>query len=94
MKSTKAPPLTIQDVVAPFAGAWIEMRTADRGPNGYHVAPFAGAWIEITITTPWKKSLDVAPFAGAWIEIEMIHGITAYTQGSLPSRERGLKLHV
>ena len=34
-------------MVAPFAGAWIEI---DRGRMGEHldaVAPFAGAWIEI-----------------------------------------------
>ena len=39
--------MAIGPVVAPFAGAWIEI---DRERNVYilnSVAPFAGAWIEI-----------------------------------------------
>ena len=35
----------------------------------------------------------VAPLAGAWIEIKMLDPVSSHT-GSLPSRERGLKLHV
>ena len=33
--------------VAPFAGAWIEIRTKIRLSYRLMVAPFAGAWIEI-----------------------------------------------
>ena len=36
-------------VVAPYAGAWIEISRLRRHRNGYPVAPYAGAWIEITI---------------------------------------------
>ena len=36
--------------VAPFAGAWIEIRNPTGGGTVYEVAPFAGAWIEIAIS--------------------------------------------
>ena len=57
------------------------------------VAPLAGAWIEIE-----KKYItgivdQVAPLAGAWIEIRTIELNLDNYDGSLPSRERGLKLH-
>ena len=35
--------------VAPFAGAWIEIKKYNGRFTGYNVAPFAGAWIEIMI---------------------------------------------
>ena len=35
-------------VVAPFAGAWIEIAAIKPGKEIEIVAPFAGAWIEIT----------------------------------------------
>ena len=35
-------------LVAPFAGAWIEISYAHKNPHlPTRVAPFAGAWIEI-----------------------------------------------
>ena len=34
-------------LVAPFAGAWIEIKIRSRIAICYIVAPFAGAWIEI-----------------------------------------------
>ena len=56
-------------VVAPFAGAWIEIYCIFYENMIQYVAPFAGAWIEIYVGR-WKTSKnDVAPFAGAWIEI-------------------------
>ena len=33
--------------VAPFAGAWIEIRVENKLVEFNDVAPFAGAWIEI-----------------------------------------------
>ena len=56
-------------IVAPFAGAWIEIGIRYQSANLQRVAPFAGAWIEIT--SPYNQSNlpIVAPFAGAWIEI-------------------------
>ena len=35
------------ELVAPFAGAWIEIVSSGSGKFAEVVAPFAGAWIEI-----------------------------------------------
>ena len=60
-------------LVAPFAGAWIEILTPTHGSAEDNVAPFAGAWIEIGRNSLWSTfSILVAPFAGAWIEIKML----------------------
>ena len=40
---------TIRKIVAPYAGAWIEIFIEMILPNGNRVAPYAGAWIEIRI---------------------------------------------
>ena len=78
-------------MVAPLAGAWIEIKTSPaimKEPEV--VAPLAGAWIEIQRYRYRKKWRFVAPLAGAWIEI--VVSATALWNGlSLPSRERGLK---
>ena len=37
-------------MVAPFAGAWIEISTSFANCHAHSVAPFAGAWIEIIIS--------------------------------------------
>ena len=56
-------------LVAPFAGAWIEIPFFLSISSALEVAPFAGAWIEMTNYTYVQKNEAVAPFAGAWIEI-------------------------
>ena len=56
-------------MVAPFAGAWIEIKEKDRCVPVCVVAPFAGAWIEIPRPPRLLLPSAVAPFAGAWIEI-------------------------
>ena len=35
--------------VAPFTGAWIEIRRPHHDRSGPMVAPFTGAWIEIVL---------------------------------------------
>ena len=55
--------------VAPFAGAWIEIRSAAMHALPLQVAPFAGAWIEISPLGENHAQRTVAPFAGAWIEM-------------------------
>ena len=55
--------------VAPFTGAWIEIRTTGTPGCASTVAPFTGAWIEICLDQPPQSSSRVAPFTGAWIEI-------------------------
>ena len=66
------------DMVAPFAGAWIEMSDVSWNPLSLYVAPFAGAWIEIIFDRIAQLNVDVAPFAGAWIEIICILDISSY----------------
>ena len=77
-------------MVAPFAGAWIEITVKKTSSFKSYVAPFAGAWIEIKILVMRASIIPVAPFAGAWIEIMVLsNGVRTF--GSLRSPERGLK---
>ena len=46
---------TLPLVVAPFAGAWIEISKAIGRSDRCLVAPFAGAWIEIGMTDVLKN---------------------------------------
>ena len=59
-------------VVAPLAGAWIEMLLCNRPGHTRWVAPLAGAWIEIRPPFVVLSFVVVAPLAGAWIEIPRI----------------------
>ena len=81
-------------MVAPLAGAWIEIElniTFDISDT--LVAPLAGAWIEISKNLVFLiRQLSVAPLAGAWIEIYASAAVLGSRLMSLPSRERGLKL--
>ena len=56
-------------LVAPLAGAWIEISLEDAKEKVEKVAPLAGAWIEISLEDAKEKVEKVAPLAGAWIEI-------------------------
>ena len=58
-----------QSIVAPLAGAWIEIAINNATAAVPKVAPLAGAWIEICLIDNRLVNLDVAPLAGAWIEI-------------------------
>ena len=55
--------------VAPFMGAWIEIRNYSAYLDRRLVAPFMGAWIEIRFMDYMVIADYVAPFMGAWIEI-------------------------
>ena len=59
----------VNRLVAPFAGAWIEITSNVCADALSNVAPFAGAWIEIWFLSEQQYPTEVAPFAGAWIEI-------------------------
>ncbi len=41
-------PEELLELVAPFAGAWIEINELTAEKRKEYVAPFAGAWIEIS----------------------------------------------
>ena len=77
-------------IVAPLAGAWIEIFLLHSKQPFLLVAPLAGAWIEIRMEQWCHGIRRVAPLAGAWIEIDKF-GIGKLHLESLPSRERGLK---
>ena len=79
-----------QGLVAPLAGAWIEISPALYTSTAANVAPLAGAWIEIAALFFTAVPIPVAPLAGAWIEMPL-SGSTPSSFASLPSRERGLK---
>ena len=71
----------MQNVVAPFVGAWIEIRHTSIAYNCESVAPFVGAWIEILNSYWVVKQGKVAPFVGAWIEIKQCKMCFVYDQG-------------
>ena len=62
---------TVDDTVAPFVGAWIEMLEDLEWNVDDDVAPFVGAWIEILLLNFELVRVGVAPFIGAWIEISV-----------------------
>ena len=78
-------------VVAPLAGAWIEINSRVLVDVSASVAPLAGAWIEILAEAIFDSLASVAPLAGAWIEIQNSRVRQTARTTSLPSRERGLK---
>ena len=47
LKSAPGDVAFLGDGVAPFTGAWIEIRNSRLLPAAIRVAPFTGAWIEI-----------------------------------------------
>ena len=57
-------------VVAPLAGAWVEIQLEHLLNDQEEVAPLAGAWVEMQSKSmaDWKR-MAVAPLAGAWVEI-------------------------
>ena len=59
-------------IVAPRAGAWIEIFRRKFSVSSLRVAPRAGAWIEIKKEKIPEIRLPVAPRAGAWIEMTLI----------------------
>ena len=59
-------------LVAPYMGAWIEIKTTICMNSCHYVAPYMGAWIEIFLPLLVAKGSVVAPYMGAWIEIDII----------------------
>ena len=52
-------------MVAPYAGAWIEIAAILNRWEESAVAPYAGAWIEIGTLTFGSSAVGVAPSHGA-----------------------------
>ena len=85
----------IHHLVAPFAGAWIEIEEWVKNGTEEEVAPFAGAWIEIFDVLKSPTSLpESLPSRERGLKSRNTIGICEISL-SLPSRERGLKcLHL
>ena len=64
-----------KSIVAPLAGAWIEIVTSVTLYIFSTVAPLAGAWIEIGPPACQPGYNSVAPLAGAWIEIWILGSV-------------------
>ena len=73
--------IILKSLVAPLAGAWIEIAQSRFGYTPTYVASLAGAWIEIPLSSSPRRKSDVAPLAGAWIEMR-----SRVRQVRLPSR--------
>ena len=79
------------DIVAPFTGAWIEIRNLYKLDGKIYVAPFTGAWIEILVTGASTMNLSL-PSRGRGLKYDRLVIIINKVM-SLPSRGRGLKFH-
>ena len=67
---------TLNFIVTPFAGVWIEMPTTPPTRGTSTVTPFAGVWIEILFHLQLFSHSLVTPFAGVWIEIFVMVTLT------------------
>ena len=90
MIGTKMELVTI--LVAPFAGAWIEIRNKSIMHPAENVAPFAGAWIEMPKCKNTIRELKSLPSRERGLKYVTPFVYVRYSK-SLPSRERGLKLY-
>ena len=77
-------------MVAPFAGAWIEILRHCQSHSVYPVAPFAGAWIEIGSRKGLHFSVWSLPSRERGLKYNETYVFITDSM-SLPSRERGLK---
>ena len=77
-------PKTSNIIVAPHAGAWIEIATRLHRHVFTGVAPHAGAWIEIAGFCGVQLRVCVAPHAGAWIEMSADCSRVAAARGRAP----------
>ena len=77
-------------IVAPFTGAWIEIRHPLKPYRSGQVAPFTGAWIEIVKEREARLRAKSLPSRERGLKLNFIV-LWLNKRESLPSRERGLK---
>ena len=77
-------------MVAPFAGAWIEIKSKLQIKQRAKVAPFAGAWIEMPDEGIGGQFNESLPSRERGLKFCFRYK-TGTGKVSLPSRERGLK---
>ena len=81
-------------MVAPFAGAWIEIPARMTTGQSKMSLPSRGRGLKFIPILTRNEVKRVAPFAGAWIEIGLTNDRGLSVFASLPSRGRGLKYNV
>ncbi len=60
-----------EEIVAPFAGAWIEIqKELDQKRQGHRSHPSRVRGLKYSFSKHSAQVVSVAPFAGAWIEID------------------------
>ena len=77
-------------MVAPLAGAWIEISHLPYPPCFFIVAPLAGAWIEIMSALARVLKPESLPLRERGLKFFSVPLINPQVR-SLPLRERGLK---
>ena len=60
----------MQHIVAPFAGAWIEIVQRKKPDGESWSLPLRERGLKLTVFSTEREAELVAPFAGAWIEIQ------------------------
>ena len=81
----------LEKVVAPLAGAWIEIQRSVQTEAAHPVAPLAGAWIEIPVSLlAITSALPSLPSRERGLKSGTDDPVLSDST-SLPSRERGLK---
>ena len=79
-----------KEVVAPHAGAWIEMRITRIAISSVGVAPHAGAWIEMVPGSNRKDCKQSHPTRVRGLKFPLPR-VTSIEVVSHPTRVRGLK---
>ena len=87
-----AQPPILRNVSLPMRERGLKPRLGGSEMAVLGVAPHAGAWIETLSALNPCNTTKVAPHAGAWIETLQDLATWRSASGSLPMRERGLKL--
>ena len=52
-------------IVAPYTGAWIEIKKVDTVEEAFDVAPYTGAWIEIQLRMKAVRSFPSRSLHGS-----------------------------
>ena len=71
-------------IVAPLAGAWIEIRGTSVLFVFFMSLPSRERGLKFKLLIIYHKPLKVAPLAGAWIEIGIHYGINCYCHSRSP----------
>ena len=80
------------DIVAPHAGAWIEMQYMKLSERSRFVAPHAGAWIEIIISGDRSAKDRSRPTRARGLKFVKSSSFCKFLL-SRPTRARGLKFN-